>query len=714
MRLELVVIGLVSILGQVTILRELSVAFYGIELVYILAIGLWLLGTAAGAMIGYRREQPPALGVDFLFLLLVLMLPGDVALIRLSRVLLGGVPGAFLSLPQQLLVLMVAVVPLGLALGLLFQWAAKTYSSRAGSLAAAYAWESLGGAAGGACSVVLFRLGLQNFGLAVLCVLPLVLLPFFRKRSRMLRGLSLIGILLLALLAVLSPRIDWWLTEQNHPLLQATRDTPYGRITITGGGGQISLFENDALVFESQGTSAEELVHLAALQVGDPARILILGGGLYGLLAEISKYAPRRVDYVELDPGIVELSRAHLPPSMTAPLDATSVHLSVTDPRRFILTSDTYDLVLLAMPEPDSGQSNRFYTQEFFGQIAAHLAPGGALALRLASPENVWTEILTRRNSTIYRALRASFEDVVVLPAQGSIMIAADFPLTRDPSVLADRLERRSLNTRLISAAYLDYLFTNDRFESFGERLASAPVPANSDLRPVCYRYSILLWLSKLFPSLINWSPEWNDVVRVGVNLRTILGLCAGALVFGLLRRKRRWQGPVLVGVVAFIGMVLETVLLLHYQIKSGVLYQDIGLLLTLFMGGLGLGAVAVGRLAPTNGTVSRKVGLLLVLGLVGEALGYFLLLEFRITPNLPAVAALLLLVGFLVAGMFAFASRQGRGSEQGLVSALYAGDLMGGCLASLVASLVLVPFVGFDHTVLAALLLSLLTLILV
>ena len=60
MTLELIVIGLVSILGQVTILRELSVAFYGIELVYILAIGLWLLGTAVGAMIGYRRRRPPA------------------------------------------------------------------------------------------------------------------------------------------------------------------------------------------------------------------------------------------------------------------------------------------------------------------------------------------------------------------------------------------------------------------------------------------------------------------------------------------------------------------------------------------------------------------------------------------------------------------------------------------------------------------------------
>lgn len=714
MRLELIVIGLVSILGQVTILRELSVAFYGIELVYILAIGLWLMGTAAGAMIGYRRRQPPAWGVDLLFLILVLVLPLDVALIRLSRVLLGGTPGAFLSLPEQILVLVASVVPLGLILGLLFQWAAKSASMGSGSLAGAYAWESLGGAAGGACSVLLFRLGLQNFSLAVLCGLPLVLLPFLRRRSRVLRALSIAGVGLLALLAAFSPRIDWWLTDQNHPELRATRDTPYGRITITGGGGQVSLFENDALVFESQGTSAEELVHLAALQVEVPSRVLILGGGLYGLLAEIAQYSPRQVDYVEIDPGIVDLSRANLPPTMTAPLDFPYVHLFVTDPRRFMLSAGAYDLVLLAMPEPDSGQSNRFYTREFFRQVAGHLNPRGVMALRLASSENVWTEILTRRNSTIYRALRTSFSDVIALPAEGCIMIAGNAPLERDPAVLGDRLTRRSLSTRLVSPAYLDYLFTNDRYQSFGARLRAAPVPANSDLRPICYRYSILLWLSKLFPALINWHPDWTGILRLGANLRTIGVLCAVGLSFGLIRRRRSWAGPFLIGAVAFVGMVLETVLLLHYQIKSGVLYQDIGLLLTLFMGGLGLGAVLIGRTVPSGRPIGHKTGVFLVSGLGAESLLYYVLLRHSVTPSLPAVAGLLLLVGFLVAGVFAYVSRRELTDERRLVSPLYAGDLMGGCIASLIASLFLVPFLGFDHTVLVALLLSLLTLILV
>jgi hypothetical protein len=50
----LFVVGLYSILGQVVILRELNVAFYGIELIYLLSFTFWMLGTAIGATLGRR------------------------------------------------------------------------------------------------------------------------------------------------------------------------------------------------------------------------------------------------------------------------------------------------------------------------------------------------------------------------------------------------------------------------------------------------------------------------------------------------------------------------------------------------------------------------------------------------------------------------------------------------------------------------------------
>ena len=46
--------GLLSMLAQVVILRELVAALFGVELLYVVALGAWLAGTAAGALLGRR------------------------------------------------------------------------------------------------------------------------------------------------------------------------------------------------------------------------------------------------------------------------------------------------------------------------------------------------------------------------------------------------------------------------------------------------------------------------------------------------------------------------------------------------------------------------------------------------------------------------------------------------------------------------------------
>src|SRR5690606_16422363 len=90
MVISLIAIGLISILGQVVLIRELNVAFYGVELIYLLALGIWLLWTAAGAVIGRRNHFPSPGQVAVLFILFGISLPVDVMFIRSSRLIFGG------------------------------------------------------------------------------------------------------------------------------------------------------------------------------------------------------------------------------------------------------------------------------------------------------------------------------------------------------------------------------------------------------------------------------------------------------------------------------------------------------------------------------------------------------------------------------------------------------------------------------------------------
>jgi hypothetical protein len=173
MRSRLLAIGLFSLLGQVVLLRELDVAFFGNELVYLLALGCWLLWTAVGALAGHRDYLPPASYLRWLLLGLALALPLSVVFLRGVRILLGGVPGTYLSLAAQLAGLAVSLLPVALMLGLAFQWTAKLYigEGRGRTLARAYALESLGALGGGVLATLLLHWGVQNFTMTLLCSL---------------------------------------------------------------------------------------------------------------------------------------------------------------------------------------------------------------------------------------------------------------------------------------------------------------------------------------------------------------------------------------------------------------------------------------------------------------------------------------------------------------------------------------------------------------
>lgn len=722
----LLAIGALSILGQVALLRELNVAFYGSELIYILSFGGWLLWTATGVLLGRRAYLPSDRQVRWLLTALGIALPISLVLVRAARRLAGGLPGAYLPFLQQLVAMGLALLPVGLLLGLLFQWVAKLYVGRGRTLARAYAIESAGGLAGGILATLFLRWGVQNLTTGLLCGLLALMTACWpwsgmgeRRRSRPL-PLAIVGtgLLLLALLA--SPRLDRWSTAWNHPHLLASRDSPYGRVTVTETGGQIAIFENDALAFESEGTSAEEFVHLAALQHAAPESILILGGGVEGLVAKALEHRPRLVDYVELNRVLFDLLVEHLPGDIARALADKRVQVRHADPRRYLNDCPRYDLILVGMPEPSSGQTNRFYTREFFRQCADRLGAGGVLAFRLRAGENLWTPQQARRAASIRLALGGAFSSVVVLPGVTNIVLASNQELLAGPELLAARLASRKIEARLVSGAYLEYLYTNDRFAEVARLLTTTGAPANSDVRPICYQYTLVIWLSQFFPVLTLLDLSAADPARLARFPLSWLLVLGGLGLLLLIRRRPGRRRVLLAAAGGLLGMILETVLILHYQMRSGVLYQDLGLLLTAFMAGLALGALALDRLAAAARPVGeartyqpgpgRTTGGILLGGFVCLALlVVWLLRDSTGWEYLPLTALLLLASGFLVAGLFAYASLLHRPDQRWVISPLYAADLLGGCFGSVVASLLLVPVLGLIG---AALLVSALALV--
>lgn len=718
MQVPLFVIGLVSLLGQVILLRELNVAFFGVELIYILALGVWLCFTALGALAGRRAGMPSPVGVMSLLLIYGVFLLSALVFIRAGRLIFSGVPGAYLSFPEQMAVTAVALLPVGLLSGLLFQRAARMYVRYDRTLIAAYGIESAGALAGGIIATAGFHWGIRNFTLAVLCSLiafAAAVLFSPGRRGRLYRAIAA-GLACAALgILCLSSSLDRGMTAWNHPNLLESMDTPYGRVTITKLHDQVTVFENDAIAFETEGTEAEAFVHPAALQHPKPESVLILGGGVEGAVREVLKHGPKRVDYVELNAAMAGAVRDRLPGDIGASLKTPGVRLIIADPRVFLRESGRYDLILIGMPEPASGQSNRFYTKEFFQLCAGRLNAGGVVALRLRSGENFWSPQMVRRTASIHRALRSVFPQVLVLPGATNVLTASRSALPRSAEILTGRFDERKIEARLLSPPYIRYLLTNDRFFEIERLLEASAAPANTDRRPVCYLYALMIWLSKFFPgmALPDLADDAEKLFMTGAG-PWAAGI-ALAVLFLLLRRAPSRRNAALVLAAGFLGMVLETVLILHYQMKAGVLFQDIGMLLTLFMGGLALGSAAIhGAMRfKTGGKGLRWIGAGLLAAFALLCLVVMTGMARDGSAGLVRTGGFLAGAGFLVAGIFGFASARDFQDQAKAIAPLYAADLIGGCLGSLMASLFLIPLFGLDATLGGMIVLSVLSFLL-
>ena len=128
-------------------------------------------------------------------------------------------------------------------------------------------------------------------------------------------------------------------------------------------------------------------------------------------------------------------------------------------------------------------------------------------------------------------------------------------------------------------------------------------------------------------------------------------------LLFLLSRFAPACRRVLLVAAAGFLGMVLETILILYYQVKYGVLYQDIGLLLMSFMAGLALGAMSIDRLMARFANRPRLIrwyGVALLVGFCFLCVATTTRIAMSASTGLLQTSVLLAAAGFLVAGIFA------------------------------------------------------------
>jgi spermidine synthase len=675
--------GIASVVTQLVLIREFLSLFQGNEIVIALILFCWLVLGGLGTLLarpaaGGRLATAQALGR----LSLALVLCSTLTLFgaRLLRDLVFT-RGASVGFYPTFAYIASVTAPYALLVGFLLPLSLFVLRYRVsdypGTLV--YIWDNIGDVAGGALFSFLIVFWLTPVQAIVAAHLPLLATALLLEPSdrRPVPGRVVAGgaVFLVLLAAVAAEKAT--LTPSRGEIVDY-RETRYGRITVVRQQELVTLFRDGTPLLSSQDeAAAEEIVHYALAQLGDPQRVLLVSASA-GVMEELEKYRLESIDYVELDP---DLTQALFDFNLLKRIPALSVIHA--DGRAFLEgAAPGYDAILVNLDDPQTFQTNRFFTDRFFSLARSRLSGQGVLAFSLGGFDTYLAEAQRRKLSSIYNTVKAHFAHVLMLPGKRVVFLCSARPLQTG---IPDLLTRKGIATRYISA-YYEGDITPERISYLLGRM-DPEVPPNSELAPYVMRTVFSEWFAKFHSSPLGF----------------MIALAFASALYV-------WRASRVEFVLFSTGwmtMGSEILVIFAFQIFFGYIYFKIGVIVTVFLAGLLPGALWGRRLASRAQRVlilsdAALIGLLgatFAAVQTGDRLGqtFYLLLGFA--------------VSFACGLQFPAALRL-RGDDSRAATGVFSADLIGAALGTLVTSTVLIPYLGITGAIGALLGLKVLSLL--
>ncbi len=784
--LAVLMLGIVSQVGQVVLLRELLMVFHGNELSIGLILAAWLAWVGVGSRLG-------AVLVDYvnrpLFLLMLsaagvlLTLPTTILLIRGLRGFFNVLPGVYLALPDMIISCFLLMAPSCLLLGAQFVLLSRIWreSDRAEDSSGAgktYMGEATGHMLGGILFTFFIVHYLNSFQSAVFAGMLMLaaILLMTRKLKMGATHLSvrfrpvLLGLLVFAAIAFpLLKHVDGWAywlqwryLALQHQLVEI-HQSKYGTISVVQREDQYGFFQSGHLIFTTasretatpglEEQEAATFAHLVMVQHEKPKRILLIGGGLRGTLSEIAKHPVERIDYIELDEALTEAARPYVLPKTLEALNDPRVHLIHTDGRLFVKAAGKkYDMIIVDVPDPATAVLNRFYTKEFFREAEALLNPDGVFVIGATSTADLRGTAIANRNATIYHTLDSIF--LRVLPAGERFMFyfATNAPsqVSLDVFILQQRYRERNVETEgfshqhyhtLLQPAQLqrvNWIVRNHGRSPSAHLEGPGPVPLfpgtiaeqeraekqlpsveqryfiNSDLKPIGYYYTVMFWDDltrtrprETFKRLLHVE-SWWILPLVCLPLLAVLGLRMAARHTGK-RPDTNFAVLFAVFTTGLSTMALQIALLFSFQSIYGFVYEMVGLIVSMFMGGLALGTFFTHRYVADKANLRTLAGVQLLIAILAGLIAVVLpgaaavpssTIVFLLFSTLTFVAGLINGIDFPLSAACCMALSRRAEKSAGTVYGL---ELFGACIGAALASAVVAPIFGITACCLLA-----------
>jgi len=667
-RINLFIIGFVSMSVQILLMREIMNISGGYELATGIYLGSWLIASGIGAFAAGKSEMNDIRRINLIFAASPFV--SLAMLILISRFFLetGETPSFLATMVLTFLVL----VPFCVISGFIFIKLIAAARTLNGSIPGrSFSTETAGGVVAGVILSVLTAglLGTYQLLLTIILMsLGYVILSYYtvRKQTRILVKV----IIAVAATAVILSGPDLFFRQLLLPGINVTdtRDTPYGNITYGEYSGERSLYYNHRLLaYADDAAEREENVHYGLLQRANPEKILVISGSLNSHLPEILKYPVKTIFYIERDPWLASAVSAKAVP------EDVNLVTGKKDAFRYLKTSEEkFDVILLLLPPPSTLSLNRYYTIEFFNSVRKNLSADGVF---VCSP-GIWDNYPNRESlrffSSIYNSLIEVFESVKPVAGNKLYFIASGSEVAVSVCSLTE--ERKITNVYVGSDFLADDLIAARSSEIVS--LLDPETKKNSSLFPVAafhfQTYSFSRDINEKVPSLIFLFVVFA-LPAVTIRRKNLLMYCSASALAGF-----------------------EIMILLILQLTAGNMYQFTGIILAVLMAGLAAGAGTEIRFL---NSISLKVkALSMALYLAAIALISSFILSLNSIPAIILILISALLPSFITGHIFReLTIADDNGSES---SATYSADLAGSAFGFMLISGVAIPLIGLKTSI--------------
>lgn len=665
--------GVSSMTAQLVLAREYYTLFSGNEFVIAMILFAWLVSGAIGclAALAFGKNRPhlrsPRIFLGLLCLFLAACPPVLLIIVRLTREILfvhGTTPGFYPTFAFVLSTLSPYALIHGFALPFGLQAARNLDPGYPGFLV--FVSDNVGDVLGGC----FFSFVLVNLVKPVQALVLSSVLLFISGAALMRRGKSRLWIpaaatgicLVLFCLVLERPSLSPLYGTMIH-----YAESRFGRITVMEDGGQKTLFHDNIPRFTSENLEdAEQTVHYPLSQVKKPDSVLLISWKS-GVTREIARYKPQTVDLVEIDSAITRTLE-----SFDLIERIPGLRVVHADARTYLSkTRKTYDAIILNVSDPETFQTNRFFTREFFLTVKQHLSAGGVLSFSMKGFDSYLAESERRKLACLYQTASDVFTHVLAIPGTTVSFLCSDTGLHWDiPALLTDKGIRTGTIHGFFHGNVSSLRVTQLR--SMLDENDGSPLDLNRDLRPVLMTHQFDDWFSRHGSSPLPF-------------------LAASALAFVLYASRLNRQTTVLF-TTGFSVMASEILVIFAFQIFFGHIYHLIGIIVTVFMAGLVPGAVLAEKTTLRNPLAFSDFFLIL------------LLTVFALFVQVKADRVFFLTLGFplsLVCGFQFTHILKHTNDSQGVFGRAFSADLAGAGFGVLAASLVLIPSTGLLGSIL-------------